>query len=830
MRPSARRVIILLYALSGFCLLSFETIWIRTLSNQMGGTSFSSAVIISTFFVFAALGNLCAGRIVRRCANPLRFYGICELSCAALAVLSFSLRFQTDFLLNAGVEAFVLRHFAYAAMILAAPSFINGATFPFLAQALMTRDRKRVESMGPVYAGNLIGSALGVLIGGVWLPCSLGYAAAFYLLAGILVVVGICVIAISHRNLEAPLGTCRPGGTPGLRRAEIIGRIVLVSSGVLSILLEILSIAYVRQFTSHSLYSVAAVLFAFIVNFGVASWIAARWRRSSEHLLAVSLAVAGLACVAFPFFIQLALNCALPIVAPYSVLSTAELAMTVTLFLAPLQIPAGMVYPLAWNLVKRDSEQHGHALGHIAAWNKFGSAFGAFAGPFLLFPLCGISGASIGAGIIYLSLALTLALLLLERSGIRRALLSLCSIGLVAAAAAFTVRHAPIEIPDKSKLIAAYDGADGIVAVTEDEHASRHIVVNNSYVLNGTERALLSQKHESWLPLALSRHPQRVAFIGMASGISANAALDFPIEKLDAIEIVPEVARAAREQFGKWNARLFADPRASICINDGRFVILSTHAPYDLIICDLLLPAQEGTSSIYSKNFLVGARSKLAENGMFCLWLPLYQLDAGLCGMAIRTFLESFPNVVAIRGNLDPLQPTMALLGSAQPIDLSSEFLSKKLQAPEIQTLSSDSPFFRSVSNLRLTLLGDIGAARADFSAFEINTDDHPIFAFEGPRPVPMTQSLCGFAFLKWFGRRFLQPEYPSCFLGNTPSDELLAGIRAGNHLYAASVSAVDLPTTADEQMQRARQVVEHIETACRLSPENDFKQIELGH
>jgi spermidine synthase len=834
--PSPNRTLLIgLYAVSGFCVLALETIWIRTLSNQMGGTAFSSSVIIGVYFVFAALGNLWMSRRLRRSERaPRKLYGWCELACALAALVCFLLRPWAEHFVNAGLDASVLRHFVYAAGIIGAPSFFSGAAFPALSQVLAERCEQRVSAVGPVYAGNLAGAALGVLLGGVALPQYFGYSYAFAIVCATLACVGLIAVRVAQKKATLPLPQPAESSCEPAPRGEVLGVIVLISSGVLSILLEILSIAYVRQFTAHSMYSVAAVLFAFIVNFGIGSWLAARVSRGGnsarqEFALAMSLAFTGQFCVVATLIFQGALHAGMPIFTPYSVGSIVLLAMGATLILAPLQIPAGMVFPLAWTLVKRRAARQGDAFGQIVAWNKIGSAAGAFIGPFILFSLIGLAGTLLAAGAAYLALGFAVALHLLEISRARRMFLAGSAVSMTLAAFAFFGRRAPVDFPASGKLIATYEGADGVVAVTEDATRSRHIVVNNSYVLNGTERALASQQQESWIPLLLCSNPQRVAFIGMASGISASAALDFPIKNLDAIELVPEVTRAARDHFGAWNARLFSDPRARVCINDGRFVIQSSTTPYDLIICDLFLPGQEGTSSLYSREFLASARQKLSAGGKFCLWLPLYQLDRELGSIAVRTFLEVFPNAIAMRGNMDPLQPTLALIGSGAPIDLSSEFLLRQLESPPVQRLSGDCPFFRSLPNARLLLVGDLRAVAAEFQSFELNRDDYPVFAFKGPREIPPDELLHGFGFLNWLGQRFVSAPYPSCALGETKPDELLAGIRAGNYFYAASINSLRLPVSPEKQLERARNSLEQLETACRISPCSDLKETELG-
>jgi len=176
----------------------------------------------------------------------------------------------------------------------------------------------------------------------------------------------------------------------------------------------------------------------------------------------------------------------------------------------------------------------------------------------------------------------------------------------------------------------------------------------------------------------------------------------------------------------------------------------------------------------------------------------------------------SFPNTIAIRGNMDLYQPILGLVGSREPIDLSSEFLTGQLQSDAVQRLRGECPFFRSLANFRLLLVGDLRAVAPDFERFALNTNDYPVIAFNGPRPIQP-------------GQRFLKTPFPSCHLGNTPPEEFLAGIRARKYLYAASISAAPLPVSAEKQIERARQTMEHLETASRISPRNDFQHAELG-
>ena len=143
------------------------------------------------------------------------------------------------------------------------------------------------------------------------------------------------------------------------------------------------------------------------------------------------------------------------------------------------------------------------------------------------------------------------------------------------------------------RVIATTTGTYGPVTVVVDSRtSSQQILLNSRQRLSGTQQALASQRHQSWVPLLLCQKPQRVFTFGMAAGISAAAALDFPITRLDAVELVPQVVDVARQHFGPWNAALFSDPRAHVITGDGRQLLAQSRTPYDVIVGDLFSPVR----------------------------------------------------------------------------------------------------------------------------------------------------------------------------------------------------------------------------------------------
>ncbi|MBC7047449.1 hypothetical protein G6O52_26340, partial [Salmonella enterica subsp. enterica serovar Heidelberg] len=73
-----------------------------------------------------------------------------------------------------------------------------------------------------------------------------------------------------------------------------------------------------------------------------------------------------------------------------------------------------------------------------------------------------------------------------------------------------------------------------------------------------------------------------------------------------------------------------------------RFVVSDLRS-YDVIIADLFHPALDGSGALYTTEHFAATRRRLAAGGIFCQWLPLYQLDAPSLRAIIRSFLAVYP-------------------------------------------------------------------------------------------------------------------------------------------------------------------------------------------
>jgi spermidine synthase len=100
-------------------------------------------------------------------------------------------------------------------------------------------------------------------------------------------------------------------------------------------------------------------------------------------------------------------------------------------------------------------------------------------------------------------------------------------------------------------------------------------------------------------------------------------------------------------------------------LDDARNYLRATADSFDVIVADLFVPWQAGTGALYAREHFAAARERLAPGGLFCQWLPLYQLSAEELAIVSATFLDVFPDAFMLRGDFFARHPILALIGGA---------------------------------------------------------------------------------------------------------------------------------------------------------------------
>ena len=136
------------------------------------------------------------------------------------------------------------------------------------------------------------------------------------------------------------------------------------------------------------------------------------------------------------------------------------------------------------------------------------------------------------------------------------------------------------------------------------------------------------------------------------------------------VELVPEVAALARST-SALERRPARSPDVRLVIDDGRRHLGATGETFDVIVSDLFIPWHAG-GELYSLEMYATVARRLAPGGLFCQWLPLYQLTREEFEVIARTFLAVFPHVDAVARRLLP-QPAGRRAGrqlAAASVDL----------------------------------------------------------------------------------------------------------------------------------------------------------------
>src|SRR5262249_14395157 len=156
--------------------------------------------------------------------------------------------------------------------------------------------------------------------------------------------------------------------------------------------------------------------------------------------------------------------------------------------------------------------------------------------------------------------------------------------------------------------------------------------------------AAAAERRLGLVPLLLHPAPRRVAFIGMATGISASAGPALGGGETTVVELVPEVVAAAGGYFAPWNGRLLERRDVRVVVDDGRRVLAAEPARYDVVVGDLFIPWHTGAGNLYAREMLETVARRLAPGGLFCQWLPLYQLTREEFDVIARALLPVFPD------------------------------------------------------------------------------------------------------------------------------------------------------------------------------------------
>ncbi len=179
-----RRILFLLFFLSGFCSLVYQLVWTRLAFASFGIITPVLSVVLSVFMLGLALGSWVGGRAVAALVrstglSPIFFYGGAELIIGCGGVLVPKLfKIGEHVLLSSGQSNssgyLLLSALALSISILPWCIFM-GATFPLVMAYVREQETQSAESFSYLYFANVVGAMCGSILSVLVLVEVLGF-------------------------------------------------------------------------------------------------------------------------------------------------------------------------------------------------------------------------------------------------------------------------------------------------------------------------------------------------------------------------------------------------------------------------------------------------------------------------------------------------------------------------------------------------------------------------------------------------------------------------------------------------------------------------------
>jgi spermidine synthase len=299
-RPLARQpvaALFMLFTVSGFTGLIYESLWSHYLMLFLGHAAFAQSFVLIVFMGGVALGAWLASRYTTHITNLLGWYGLIE---ALIGLLAVSFHAVFVWLMDVSLSRVLpmlgdpvlveLYKLSLCAALLVPPTILLGMTFPLMSGAVIRRSPTDAggrsatgHHLSMLYFTNSIGAASGALVSAFWLLGALGLAGTMQL-AGKLNLLLACAVYWYARKPETPA----PVVAAGERVRDAAVRRMLdaaFATGAASFIYEIAWIRMLSLVLGSSLQAFELMLSAFVSGLALGGlWIRKRIDRLANPI------------------------------------------------------------------------------------------------------------------------------------------------------------------------------------------------------------------------------------------------------------------------------------------------------------------------------------------------------------------------------------------------------------------------------------------------------------------------------------------------------------------------------------------------------------------
>lgn len=679
--PNRRRVLFsyAIFFLSGIAGLMYEMSWSRQIGMLFGHTVQVSAIVLAAYFAGMAIGSLVGARQAHQ-SNPLAVYAVAELIVAIWAV---AIPIVLDWSQSADASAWlgdsrpawqmtVRCLFSFALLLPATVSL--GVTLPLMSQYLTQgwNSTNTAHASGSriavAYAMNTAGALVGVVAATFVLLVVVGVRSTSYVAAAISIACAGASWILSRRRTDVSYTS--PVGENALhaesRVVRPISSVVLAALSGLGMLgLEVL---YIRLFSlvfHNSTYTFGAVTAIFLTSLATGAALAGRVHRRIDRALAMAALVGAILVLSSIWiFVELTDLKYFSFGDSFVVYIAGALALVGIVVGPPITV-LGMALPLIWRATQEDLS--GTVVGRLTAANSLAAGAGVITVNFVLLPTIGLWTSLVVMTLLFLTMGI--ALLVRESRSLRT--MAATSIAIVVTAVLIVLSPITSSL-DRTQageeLVKRWDSSYGFIDIVRTVPAGTFKVRQNLHYRFGETVGSGRESRQAIIPLLLHKRPRETLFLGLGMGLTAGAAVpQLEVERIVAVELIAEVVEAARE-LKDFNHNVVEDPKVEVVVDDARHYLLATERSFDVIVSDLFVPWESESGYLFTVEHYRAARRRLKPGGLFCQWVPLYQVGPREFEMIADSFRKVFPNVGVWWGATSSGKPVIALMGTEEAI------------------------------------------------------------------------------------------------------------------------------------------------------------------
>lgn len=784
--------IYVMFFLSGAAALMYQVVWVRSMSLIFGGSHLAITTVLSVFMAGLAAGGYLIGRYVDRIRNPLRLYGQLELGIALAALLFVGLmkiypsiyillaqgRDDSIFFLSAVRVVFV-------ALALIIPTTLMGGTLPVLTRFASRHPEKLGSQLSFLYGFNTLGAVAGASAAGFFFLRFYSVSTTLWLAILMNVVIGTVSIALARKaadvfGLSGQAPEAASAGDRDLGPREMSGesagslplRLVLVGigvSGFCALGYEVLWTRVLTMVVGASVYGFTTMLAAFLTGIALGSKSYSLFSRvlGSEggllkrHIFGFGLVQTAIGLTAL--FVTVRIRYlpfdAMAIEAyfrgagftAFEAKQWANLALAFLYMLVPAFF-MGLAFPLAGRVHAAYRGMVGKAVGEVLAYNTVGAILGAALSGFVLIYVFGIERSLQMLTVVNICFGL---LVILSRQQGKLLVWSMTGVGLTALLIlalspdrfrvwdtkffaifranqpeAFRSPEMVKEAKENTDVLYYAEGVDAIVSSIKVRGGMQAFITNGRVEASSSLMDQQVQYTLGHLPMLFSRDPRHVLVVGLGSGMTLGATSVHPsVEQVTLVELEPKMLGVGRT-FGSYNHHVLGNPKLRIIFNDGRNFLLTTEEKFDVITADPIHPWFRGAGYLYTDEYFRLASARLAEGGVMCQWLPIYELTPENLKSVVKTFTGAFRYTMLWLTYYDSV-----IVGSNSPIILDEAELERRISAPPVKEDLS-----RIFMGSARDFLSYFAMGKPGMDAFAeggiLNTDDNLYLEFSAPLSI----------------------------------------------------------------------------------------------